>query len=171
MLLYYLNFRFKINQHEVILRKGILKKSVLRLILPKYKVWFSHPFYFSPFNWWIINLIQLAQRKKRWACRASLEFANRMRDNIFDYREWFWNSNRVVEPSQEQSKGLTLSNIEVAKFGLMSGMAFLYWLCWLLFLIVLPVMQPLLLNRFQVYRAVLQNSRERAMSVSALQQS
>jgi putative membrane protein len=126
---YYLNFRFKINQHEVILRKGIFKKERVTLNFAKIQnVNLATPFYFSPFQLVNCQFDTAGSAQKEVSLPGiALDFANRMRDDIFDYSQSHSDDQTELVDSaiQEQSTGLSLSNFEVAKFGLMSGMAFI----------------------------------------------
>ena len=92
-LLYYLNFRFKISEHEVILRKGIIKKERVTLNFAKIQnVNLATPFYFSPFKLVNCQFDTAGSAQKEVSLPGiSLEFANRMRDEIFDYSNDFLN--------------------------------------------------------------------------------
>ena len=49
--LYYLNFRYKITEHEIVLRKGVFKKERVTLNFAKVQnVNLATPFYFAPFS-------------------------------------------------------------------------------------------------------------------------
>ncbi|MFY8351759.1 PH domain-containing protein [Pseudoalteromonas sp. SSM20] len=126
--LYYLNFRYKITEHEIVLRKGVFKKERVTLNFAKVQnVNLATPFYFAPFS--LVNChFDAAGSSQQEVVLPGIsnDYANTMRDQIFNYRA---KPEPAVQQVELQEKAiapdLTLANLEVAKFGLMSGMMFL----------------------------------------------
>jgi putative membrane protein len=126
--LYYLNFRYKITDHEIVLRKGVFKKERVTLNFAKVQnVNLATPFYFAPFS--LVNChFDAAGSSQQEVVLPGIsnDYANIMRDQIFNYSAKPQQSEIHAEQSEiAHSPELTLTNFEVAKFGLMSGMMFL----------------------------------------------
>ena len=126
--LFYLNFRYKITEHEIILRKGVVKKERVTLNFAKVQnVNLATPFYFAPFNLVNCHFDAAGSAQQEVVLPGiALDYANVMRDEIFNYA-----THAEQQPEAEaavvkkSSPQLRLSNFEVAKFGLMSSMMLL----------------------------------------------
>lgn len=126
--LYYFNFRYKVTEHEIILRKGVFKKERVTLNFAKVQnVNLAIPFYFSPFSAVNCHFDAAGSAQQEVVLPGvSDHYANMLRDQIFNYRAKPQQAEQQSEsPQAAQSPDLTLANFEVAKFGLMSGMMFL----------------------------------------------
>lgn len=126
--LYYLNFRYKITEHEIVLRKGVFKKERVTLNFAKVQnVNLATPFYFAPFS--LVNChFDAAGSSQQEVVLPGIsnDYANTMRDQIFNYRAKPEPAVQQIELQEKtNAPDLTLANFEVAKFGLMSGMMFL----------------------------------------------
>ncbi|TGE83801.1 stress protein [Pseudoalteromonas sp. KS88] len=129
---YYINFRFCItDEHDILLNKGVFKKERLTLsFLRVQNVNVAEPFYFKPLG--LVNCIFDAAGSVSQEVilpGVTAKYADAMRERVLTYKEN--EQEQSSEPSttdlaEEQSqRNLTLSNKEVAKFGLMSNMAIL----------------------------------------------
>lgn len=133
--LYYLNFRFKVTDHEVILRKGVIKKERVTLNFAKIQnVNIAVPFYFGPFNLVNCTFDAAGSAGQEVGLPGIISSAGQlMRETIFNYKQQHQNSendlnsdeNELVNSQADSLPTFSLSNIEVAKFGLMSSMMFL----------------------------------------------
>lgn len=128
--LFFLNFRFKITDHEIILRKGILKKERVTLNFAKVQnVNLATPFYFAPFD--LINChFDAAGSAQQEVVLPGIKkgYAAELREAIFDYGKQHANeADHESQPitNEPTSPTLKLANKEVVKFGLFSGMLFL----------------------------------------------
>ncbi len=125
---YYLNFRFKVTDHEVILRKGVMKKERVTLNFAKIQnVNISVPFYFQPFN--LVNCtFDAAGSSDQEVGLPGIvsSIGHRMRETIFAYKQQSGSDDELVMTSPTiDEPTFSLRNTEVAKFGLMSSMMFL----------------------------------------------
>lgn len=128
---YYINFRFCItDDHDILLNKGVFKKERLTLnFLRVQNVNIAEPFYFKPLS--LVNCIFDAAGSVSQEVvlpGVTNHYAESMREQVLTYKEA-----EDKEPTTPSSRhvqndpllSLTLSNKEVAKFGLMSNMAIL----------------------------------------------
>ena len=128
--LYYLNFKFSISSdNEILLNKGVFKKERLTLKFGRVQnVNIAEPFYFTPVN--LVNCIFDAAGSVSQEVvlpGVTKDYAQQMRKQIFDFKA----QQQQEAPNTEQSEtdtienSLSISNKEIAKFGLMSNMAIL----------------------------------------------
>ncbi|MEI8664213.1 PH domain-containing protein [Pseudoalteromonas sp. B28] len=128
--LYYLNFKFSISSdNEILLNKGVFKKERLTLKFGRVQnVNIAEPFYFTPVN--LVNCIFDAAgsvSQEVVLLGVTKDYAQQMRKQIFDFKA----QQQQEAPNTEQSEtdtienSLSISNKEIAKFGLMSNMAIL----------------------------------------------
>ncbi|MGO3442120.1 MAG: PH domain-containing protein [Pseudoalteromonas distincta] len=126
--LYYLNFKFSISSdNEILLNKGVFKKERLTLKFGRVQnVNIAEPFYFTPVN--LVNCIFDAAGSVSQEVvlpGVTKDYAQQMRKQIFDFKA----QQQQEAPNTEQSEtdtienSLSISNKEIAKFGLMSNMA------------------------------------------------
>lgn len=129
---YYLTFRFKVSGHDVVLHTGVFSKQRTTLNFSRIQnVNLATPFYFQPFL--LVNChfdAAGSAQQEVGLPGVSLAYAETLREQVFNYKKTHQAEveSAALAPELEASKGapvLTLSNKEVAKFGLMSGMAFL----------------------------------------------
>ncbi|MBE0364614.1 putative membrane protein [Pseudoalteromonas ulvae UL12] len=133
--LYYLNFRFKVTDHEVILRKGVVKKERITLNFAKIQnVNIAVPFYFGPFNLVNCTFDAAGSAGQEVGLPGIVSDAGQtMRETIFNYKQQHQVSESDLTPEEselsnhqaEAQPTFSLSNVEVAKFGLMSSMMLL----------------------------------------------
>ncbi len=129
--LYYLNFRYKLTDHEVILRKGVFKKERVTLNFAKIQnINLAIPFYFQPFQLVKCTFDAAGSAQQEVALPGiKSQLAQVMRQNVFSYKESHTTANMPTADDEQNTVSekpiLTLTNKEVAKFGLMSGMMFL----------------------------------------------
>ncbi|MBE0377243.1 PH domain-containing protein [Pseudoalteromonas prydzensis] len=132
-LAYYLNFRFCItDEHEILLNKGVFKKERLTLnFLRVQNVNIAEPFYFKPLS--LVNCIfDAAGSTSQEAVLPGVttQYAEQLREQVLAYKatqQQQVHTNQQIDDltTTEPQQCLTLSNKEVAKFGLMSNMAIL----------------------------------------------
>lgn len=128
---YYRNFKYRITDgHEILLNKGVFKKERLTLKFARVQnVNIAEPFYFQPAN--LVNCIFDAAGSSAQEAvipGVKLSYAEQVREQVMEFKAQL---QQQEQPSLEQSeatdkpKTLTISNAEIAKFGLMSNMAIL----------------------------------------------
>ena len=128
---YYRNFKYRITDgHEILLNKGVFKKERLTLKFARVQnVNIAEPFYFQPVN--LVNCIFDAAGSSAQEAvipGVKLSYAEQVREQVMEFKAQL---QQQEQPSIEQSeatdkpKTLTISNAEIAKFGLMSNMAIL----------------------------------------------
>ncbi|KPH93872.1 stress protein [Pseudoalteromonas porphyrae] len=129
---YYINFRYCISDdHEILLNKGVFKKERLTLnFLRVQNVNIAEPFYFKPLG--LVNCIfDAAGSTSQEAVLpgVTVNYAEQMRERVLAYKQTQQPDATAPEAddldASEPHQRLTLSNKEVAKFGLMSNMAIL----------------------------------------------
>ncbi|WP_392344421.1 PH domain-containing protein [Pseudoalteromonas prydzensis] len=130
---YYLNFRFCItDEHDILLNKGVFKKERLTLnFLRVQNVNIAEPFYFKPLS--LVNCIfDAAGSTSQEAVLPGVttQYAEQLREQVLAYKATQQQQACAKQQaddleSTEPQQCLTLSNKEVAKFGLMSNMAIL----------------------------------------------
>ncbi|MEH6394505.1 PH domain-containing protein [Pseudoalteromonas sp.] len=130
---YYLNFRFCItDEHDILLNKGVFKKERLTLnFLRVQNVNIAEPFYFKPLS--LVNCIfDAAGSTSQEAVLPGVttQYAEQLREQVLAYKatqQQQVHTNQQIDDlaTTEPQQCLTLSNKEVAKFGLMSNMAIL----------------------------------------------
>ncbi|MEC8206538.1 MAG: PH domain-containing protein, partial [Pseudomonadota bacterium] len=128
---YYRNFKYRITDgNEILLNKGVFKKERLTLKFARVQnVNIAEPFYFQPVN--LVNCIFDAAGSSAQEAvipGVKLSYAEQVREQVMEFKAQL---QQQEQPSIEQSeatdkpKTLTISNAEIAKFGLMSNMAIL----------------------------------------------
>jgi len=128
---YYRNFKYRITDgHEILLNKGVFKKERLTLKFARVQnVNIAEPFYFQPVN--LVNCIFDAAGSSAQEAvipGVKLSYAEQVREQVMEFKAQL---QQQEQPSIEQSEAtdtlqtLTISNAEIAKFGLMSNMAIL----------------------------------------------
>ncbi|KAA1162751.1 stress protein [Pseudoalteromonas fuliginea] len=128
--LYYLNFKFSISSdNEILLNKGVFKKERLTLKFGRVQnVNIAEPFYFIPVN--LVNCIFDAAGSVSQEVvlpGVTQDYAQQMRKQIFDFKAQQQQEIQNTEQSETDTieNSLSISNKEIAKFGLMSNMAIL----------------------------------------------
>lgn len=128
--LYYLNFKFCISSdNEILLNKGVFKKERLTLKFGRVQnVNIAEPFYFTPVN--LVNCIFDAAGSVSQEVvlpGVTKDYAQQMRKQIFDFKAQQQQEIQNTEQSKTDiiENSLSISNKEIAKFGLMSNMAIL----------------------------------------------
>ena len=128
--LYYLNFKFCMSSdNEILLNKGVFKKERLTLKFGRVQnVNIAEPFYFTPVN--LVNCIFDAAGSVSQEIvlpGVTQDYAQQMRKQIFDFKAQQQQEIQSTEQSETDiiENSLTISNKEIAKFGLMSNMAIL----------------------------------------------
>ncbi|MBH0043424.1 PH domain-containing protein [Pseudoalteromonas sp. SWXJZ10B] len=128
--LYYLNFKFCISSdNEILLNKGVFKKERLTLKFGRVQnVNIAEPFYFTPVN--LVNCIFDAAGSVSQEVvlpGVTKDYAQQMRKQIFAFKAQQQQEIQSTEQSEVDTieNSLSISNKEIAKFGLMSNMAIL----------------------------------------------
>ncbi|GAB3001170.1 PH domain-containing protein [Psychrosphaera aestuarii] len=135
-ILYYQNFRYRVTEGQVILRRGILNKERTTLAFEKVQnVNLATPFYFEPLK--LVNCIfdsAGSAQKEISLPGISIDYAETVRADIFSYKQKLSTveSNDDINEANEQSDAFTssdplikLSLGEIARFGLSSNMTFI----------------------------------------------
>ena len=138
-ILYYRNFRYRVSDGQIILRRGILSKERTTLKFEKVQnVNLATPFYFAPLN--LVNCIfdsAGSAQKEISLPGISNEYAEQVRTDIFDYKSQLKASvidaNTSQESNDEEGNNasindkpiIRLSLAEIARFGLSSNMTFI----------------------------------------------
>lgn len=127
---YYFAFRFKISGHDVVLHTGVFSKQRTTLNFSRIQnVNLATPFYFQPFS--LVNChfdAAGSAQQEVGLPGVGLAYAEALREQVFAYKKVHRSEEQPTEevkPTSSAVPVLTLSNKEVVKFGLMSGMAFL----------------------------------------------
>lgn len=128
---YYRNFKYRITDgHEILLNKGVFKKERLTLKFARVQnVNIAEPFYFQPVN--LVNCIFDAAGSSAQEAvipGVKLSYAEQVREQVMEFKAQLQQQEQLpVEQSEatDKPKTLTISNAEIAKFGLMSNMAIL----------------------------------------------
>ncbi|AXT31878.1 stress protein [Pseudoalteromonas tunicata] len=125
--LYYLNFRFKVSDHEVILKKGVFKKERITLNFAKIQnINIAVPFYFQPFKLVNCTFDAAGSAKQEVGLPGIAETAAiLMRETVFNYKQQqapLVSAAETVTLEVDELPIFSLKNKEVAKFGLMSSM-------------------------------------------------
>ena len=133
---YYINFKFCISdEHEILLNKGVFKKERLTLkFLRVQNVNIAEPFYFKPLK--LVNCIfDAAGSASQEAVLPGVtnQYAEQLRERVLAFKEAKQNQQSPADFDEQKihdtaitsEQSLTLSNKEVAKFGLISNMAIL----------------------------------------------
>lgn len=129
---YYRNFSYRISsENEILLNKGVFKKERLTLKFARVQnVNIAEPFYFQPVN--LVNCIFDAAGSSAQEAvipGVKLSYAEHVREQVMAFKAQLQQSDtpekaeHAAQPSAQHT--LTLSNAEIAKFGLMSNMAIL----------------------------------------------
>jgi len=128
--LYYLNFKFCISSdNEILLNKGVFKKERLTLKFGRVQnVNIAEPFYFTPVN--LVNCIFDAAGSVSQEVvlpGVTKDYAQQMRKQIFAFKAQQQEEIQSTEQGEVDTieNSLSISNKEIAKFGLMSNMAIL----------------------------------------------
>lgn len=140
-ILYYRTFKFRVQKDKLLLTKGVLKKETTTLQFNKVQnVNLSTPFYFAPFK--LVNCIfdsAGSSAKEISFPGVDVQYAESLRNDILVFKaqqSTASNSNELdlasdVDTDHQSSTEtvskprLSLSLIEIAKFGLSSNMTFL----------------------------------------------
>ncbi|GAA0306203.1 hypothetical protein GCM10009128_27050 [Psychrosphaera haliotis] len=138
-ILYYRNFRYRVSDGQIILRRGILSKERTTLKFEKVQnVNLATPFYFAPLN--LVNCIfdsAGSAQKEISLPGISNDYAEQVRTDIFDYKSQLKANGIEADVAQESSDAdsigsmvndkpmIRLSLAEIARFGLSSNMTFI----------------------------------------------
>ena len=128
---YYRNFKYRItDDNEILLNKGVFKKERLTLKFARVQnVNIAEPFYFQPVN--LVNCIFDAAGSSAQEAvipGVKLSYAEQVREQVMAFKAQLQQEDlQPIEQSEatDKQQSLTISNGEIAKFGLMSNMAIL----------------------------------------------
>ena len=129
---YFINFKYRISsEQEILLNKGVFKKERLTLKFARVQnVNIAEPFYFQPLN--LVNCIFDAAGSNAQEVvipGVKLNHAEQVREQVMAFKAQLQqeSSDEQVIPDEavSSSQTLSISNAEIAKFGLISNMAIL----------------------------------------------
>ena len=153
---YYRNFKYRITDgNEILLNKGVFKKERLTLKFARVQnVNIAEPFYFQPVN--LVNCIFDAAGSSAQEAvipGVKLSYAEHVREQVMAFKAQLEQQEQPpIEQSEavDKSHTLTISNAEIAKFGLMSNMAILALAALAPFMnVILEYLEKNIINRLE----------------------
>ncbi|MBU76873.1 MAG: stress protein [Pseudoalteromonadaceae bacterium] len=153
---YYRNFKYRITDgNEILLNKGVFKKERLTLKFARVQnVNIAEPFYFQPVN--LVNCIFDAAGSSAQEAvipGVKLSYAEHVREQVMAFKAQLEQQDQPpIEQSEavDKSHTLTISNAEIAKFGLMSNMAILALAALAPFMnVILEYLEKNIINRLE----------------------
>ncbi len=154
--IYYRNFKYCISDdNEILLNKGVFKKERLTLKFARVQnVNIAEPFYFQPVK--LVNCIFDAAGSSAQEAvipAVKLSYAEQVREQVMAFKAQLQEIDQasIAQPEPcTDTQTLTISNSEIAKFGLMSNMAILAMAAFAPFInVIFDYLEKTIINRLE----------------------